>query len=153
MLCVWGAYPVGYVPSTTWLCDCQFFCYAKLASEAQAKAVTLGCISLALTTIPCDELGKALLCKSEGYPTKTIHAWFHALAVICDVQEYQPVGWRFAAKVLMLSCYCLPVSCRLLLACPSPPGLAPSCPSPPGWAPACLLCTSWLGTTPPCHLH
>jgi hypothetical protein len=29
------------VPSTTWLCECQFFCYAKLANEAQAEAVTL----------------------------------------------------------------------------------------------------------------
>jgi hypothetical protein len=44
---------------------------------------------------------------------------------IYDVQENQPVGWRFDVMVLMLSCYCLLVSCGLLLACPSPPGSAP----------------------------
>jgi hypothetical protein len=26
MLCVWGAYPIGYVPSTTWPCACSLFC-------------------------------------------------------------------------------------------------------------------------------
>jgi hypothetical protein len=95
----------------TWPCACSFFCWTKLANEAQAEAITLVCIYLALTIIPCDELGKALLCQTEGFPTEPYHAWFHALIVRGDVQDYPPVGWRFADEILMLGCYCLLESC------------------------------------------
>jgi hypothetical protein len=68
------------------------------------------------------------------------------------VQDYPPVGWRFADEILLFSCYCLLVSCGLLLACPSPPGLAPGVsPSPPGklLVPALLLLIRGCSTLPP----
>jgi hypothetical protein len=72
-----------------------------------------------------------------------IHAQNHALAVrLYDVQENQPVCWRFDVMVLMLIYYCLLVSCGLLLAFPSPLGSAPGG----------LSFSSWSGTTPPCLL-
>jgi hypothetical protein len=51
----------------------------------------------------------------------------------------------------MLICYCLLVSCGLLLACPSPPGSTPTCPSPPGklHVPALLLLVRGCSTLPP----
>jgi hypothetical protein len=129
---------------------------ARLSLPVKDKLRLLPWLSLfGLNNTPSDELDKAPLCKSEGYSTTPNHAWFDALAVKYEVQKYAPIGWSFAAKVLMLNCYCLLESCGLLLACPSPPGLTPACPSPPGkllvsfW---CLPFSSWSGATPPCHL-
>jgi hypothetical protein len=59
---------------------------------------------LALNNNPNDELDKAPLCKSEGYSTTSNHACFHALAVKYEMQNYPPVGWSFAAVVLLLDC-------------------------------------------------
>jgi hypothetical protein len=61
-------------------------------------------IYLALNNNPNDELDKAPLCKSEGYSTASNHAYFHALAVKYEMQNYPPVGWSFAAVVLLLDC-------------------------------------------------
>jgi hypothetical protein len=68
-----------------------------------------------------------------------------------EVQKYPPVGWSFAAKVLMLRCYCLLEGCGLLLACPSPPGSTPACPSPPSklLVPALILLVRGYSTMPP----
>jgi hypothetical protein len=63
LLCVWGAYPVGYVPNTTWSCACSYSCYTKLASEAQAEAAILVCINLALRLIPVMSLAKHFFAK------------------------------------------------------------------------------------------
>jgi hypothetical protein len=127
--------------------------FARLSLPMKHKLRLLPWWSLfGLTTTPCDELGKALLCQTEGFPTEPYHAWFHALIVRCDVQDYPPVGWRFVGEILLFSCYCLLVSCGLLLACPSPPGSAPgTCPSPPGklLVPALLLLIRGCSTLPP----
>jgi hypothetical protein len=50
-----------------------------------------GYIYLALITTPCDELGKALLCQTEGFQ-QNYSCLSHALAVMWCA-SFQPVAW------------------------------------------------------------
>jgi hypothetical protein len=130
-LCVWGAYPIGYVPSTTWSCECSN--YAKPSLPVKHKLRLLPCdLYLALNNNPNDELDKAPLCKSEGYSTASNHACFHALAVKHEMQELSTCWLEFCSCGLAIG--------LLLLAgewC-----LASSLPF-SSWFDSCLPFSSW----------
>jgi hypothetical protein len=142
MLCVWGAYPIGYVPSTAWSCACCFCCQAKLASEVLTEAITL-VISIWLKSwFPVMSLAKHFFAKLKVFH-KNYTCLNHALALIWCA-SVQPVAWSLAAR----SCYQLLLLAGgdgLLLACPSPPGSAPGGLSFSSWTCCWLLVLLLLG--------
>jgi hypothetical protein len=81
-----------------------------------------------LSKDPDEESCKAFPCNTEGISTPAIHAQVYALAFnVIRCAKDQPVGWRW------LVIFDVEDALRLLVICPSSPGLAPSC----------LLFTSW----------
>jgi hypothetical protein len=102
--------------------------------------------------IPCDKLGKAFLCQTEGFPQKiNMLKSCSSSDVMCKCST---CCLKLCSLDLVISCYCLLVgmACswlallllvQLLVACPSPPILAAGCLSFSSWA------WSWASV----HLH